>query len=39
VAVVGQVKRAELWLLALLVVSLPVLVAFRHVVRRLARER
>ena len=39
VAVVGQVKRAELWLLGLLLVSLPVLVAFRHVARRLARER
>ena len=39
VALVGRVKRAELWLLAVLLASLPVLAAIRHVMRRVARER
>ena len=39
VALVGRVKRAEVWLLAVLLASLPVLVAIRHVMRRVARER
>ena len=39
VALVGRVKRAEVWLLAVLLVSLPVLIAIRHVMRRVARER
>jgi len=39
VALVGRVRRAELWLLAVLLASLPVLVAIRHLMRRVARER
>ena len=39
VALVGRVRRAELWLLAVLGASLTVLAVARHVVRRVARER
>ncbi|HUE30940.1 MAG TPA: VTT domain-containing protein [Verrucomicrobiae bacterium] len=39
VALVGRVKRAEVWLLVVLLASLPLLVAIRHVMRRVARER
>lgn len=39
VALVGRVKRAEVWLVGLLLASLALLVGLRHLMRRLARER